>query len=294
MRRFDYGDLINPYFSLNKDFKKRDEIAVHKTVSGLAKLIYPNQQAGKEEMRELLEYAIEGRRRVKEQLKKMAGVEFIDTNLGYIDDNTGENIVVTLPGQSSHSLIPEGSLRAGFVYAVGKSIQNGDVAVYRLENKVVEGNAKMETQGIPTHAKSAKECVNAAFYYFIENAGKLCDISHQKDFDYLLYYSDSQEKGISDEISLAEFIGLCSALSRRPIIASVVIVGEIKLSGSMMPLTSIEDIVRVSINAGARQILLPMDSREDYDALTPALTQRLCPLFYADPIDAAKKAMGIF
>lgn len=293
MRKFDFNDIINPYFELNSEFNKRDEIAVRKTVSGLVKLIYPNQEVTEEDLREILDYAIEGRRRVKEQLKKMAGVEFIDTNLGYKVVGTDEDVVVTLPEQADTTLVSSEQLPAGHVFAIGKSIYSGEVCIYRLENKVVDGTQKMETQGIPGGAKSVRECVNAAFVYFIENASKLVVAKYIEEFDYLLYYADPQDKGVSDEISLAEYIGLCSALSNKPIIESTVIVGEIKLSGTMMPLTSLEDIVRVSINAGSKRILLPMDSMGDFAKLSSSLTTSISPLFYTDPIDAAKKALDI-
>ena len=97
MRKYDYNDAIDGYFELNRNFNKRDDIAVRKTVSGLMKLIYPDGQATKEETRELLEYAIEGRRRVKEQLKVMVGTEFADTELGYIDIENGEHRIMILP-----------------------------------------------------------------------------------------------------------------------------------------------------------------------------------------------------
>lgn len=294
MRKYDYSNMIDNYFEFNNDFNKRDDIAVRKTVSGLAKLIYPNKNASKEEIRELLEYAIEGRRRVKEQLKKMAGVEFIDTNLGYKDNENNEMFVIQLPEQISHALVPETTLPAGHIFAIGKSMNNNEVCIYRLENKTIAGSGKLETQGIPSYAKRIKECVNAAFVYFCENAKSIINARTLTDHDYLLYYADTQEKGVSDEISLAEFIGLCSALSEKPVIESVVVVGEIKLSGTMMPLTSIEDIVRISINAGAKRILLPMDSMKDYSKMSEALTTKISPIFYVNPIDAAKKALNVF
>ncbi len=293
MRKKDFTGVVSQYFDLNHEFNQRDTIAVIKTVSGLAKLIHPDGKMTKEDVRKLLEYAIEGRRRVKEQLKKMAGVEFIDTNLGYIDPDDNSETVVSLPEIVTSSLVPSDSMPAGHVFAIGKSYYNGEVAVYRLENKIIKGNAKMETQGVPT-AMALKDCINAAWVYFQENAKKVIDASHLSTHDYLLYYADPQEKGISDEVSLAEYIGLCSALSETPVIASTVIVGDIKLSGTMMPLTSVEDIIRVSINAGAGRILLPMDSFNEYNKISDSLKDQIQAVFYINPIDAAKKALNVF
>lgn len=292
MRKKEFNTIIPEFFELNHEFNQRDSIAVVKTVSGLAKIIYPDEIINKDDLKELLDYAIEGRRRVKEQLKKMAGAEFIDTNLGYKDLETNEDVVIQLPEMNSNSLVPTENLLAGHVFAVGKSVRNGDVAVYRLENKIIKGEAKLDTQGIG-NIKTVKECINAAWVYFQENAKKVVNASAIGIYDYLLYYSDPQEKGVSDEVSLAEFIGLCSALAEKPIIASTAIVGEIKLSGTMMPLTSVEDIIRVAINAGAKRILLPMDSYSEFNKVSDLLKEKIQPVFYVDPIDAAKKALDI-
>lgn len=292
MRKYDFTHSFDEYFALNKEFNKRDDIAVRKTFSGFMKLLYPDGVVTKEEARQILEYAIEGRRRVKEQLKIMAGVEFIDTNLGYIDLATNEETIVYVPEQNTNTLIPDQKLKAGHVFAVGKSVF-GDVAVYRLENKAINGTQKLDTQGIPGHMKAVKECVNAAFIYFAENARRVVPGARVSEKDYLLYYADPQDKGVSDEISLAEFIGLCSAVADRPVRESTVVVGEIKISGTMMPLTSVDDIIRVSVNAGAKRILLPMDSFTQYQKVPRELLEKISADFYIDPIDAAKRALDL-
>ena len=291
MRKRDFTHLFDKHYKLNDNFNKRDEDAVRKTFSGLSKLLYPGGEMSKSEIKEILEYAIEGRRRVKEQLKIMAGIEFIDTDLGYIDLTTGEETVVYVSEQTTSTLIQSAELKPGYVFAAGKSI-NGEVAVYRLENKIIQGNEKMETQGVPSHVKSVKESVNAAFLYFKENAKKILPGIRTSDKNYLLYYADPQQKGVSAEISLAEFIGLTSALANKPVAESMVVVGEIKLSGSMMPLTSVEDIIRVSINAGAKRILLPQDSMKDVEKIPEELLDQIVCDYYRNPIDAARRALG--
>lgn len=293
MRKFDFSHLFDAYFSLNNDFNKRDEISVRKTFSGLVKLLFPDQKLTKEDAERLLAYAVEGRRRVKEQLKIMAGVEFIDTNLGYINNETSAETIVTVPEQSANTLVPEIKLKPGHVFAVGKSILNGEVSIYKLENKTVTGVGKMETQGIGNH-RSVKECVEAAWFYYQENARRILPGALVLDKDYLLYYQDTQSKGLSDEISLAEFVGLCSALTERPVTESLVIAGELKLSGTLDVLTNVEDIIRVCKNAGARKVMLPMDSIRDLQSVSRDLLNKIQPVFYDDPIDAAKKALDIY
>jgi ATP-dependent Lon protease len=294
MRRYDFTHEFDKYFRLNKDFNKRDEIAVRKTFSGLCKLLFPDRQITGEQTRVLLEYAIEGRRRVKEQLKIMAGIEFIDVNLGYGDaDGFEGETIVTVPEQTSNTLIPDGAMQAGHVFAVGKSSYSGEMSVYRLENKVVNGSGKMEHQGIGRN-RPVKESISAAWSYFQNNAKQLAPGVSLAAKDYLLYYADTQGKGLSTEVSLGEFIGLCSALADRPVIESLAVAGEIKLSGTLEELTNLEDILRVCKNAGAKRVLLPMDAIKDIQSIPRELLSYVQPIFYNDPVDAAKKALDIY
>jgi ATP-dependent Lon protease len=292
MRRMDYTHVLDEHFSLNRKFNKRDEIAVRKTMSGLIKLLFPDKNVTCEELEWLLKYAIEGRRRVKEQLKIMAGVEFIDVNLGYVDISEGTETIVTVPEQTSNTLIPENKLPFGHVFSVGKS-QSGEMCVYRLENKTVTGSGRMETQGVGNN-RPIRESVSAAWAYFQDNAKRIIPGCKILNKDYLLYYADTQGKGLSAEISLGEFIGLCSALAERSVIESLAIAGELKLSGSLGELTNIEDVLRVCKNAGAKKVLLPMDSIRDIQNVPRELLNYVQPIFYNDPIDAAKKALDIY
>ena len=291
LRKKDCTHLLDSYFRLNGKFNKRDEIAVRKTMSGLIKLIFPDENVTEEEMRRLLEYAIEGRRRVKEQLKLMAGVEFADVALGYVDEY-GSETVVSVPEQASNTLIPAEKLPAGYVFALGASEDDGEVAVYRLENKVIRGNGKMERQGI-SGSRAVNECIDAAWYYFVDKVKTILPGATLADHDYLLYYADPQSKGPSAEVSVAELVGLCSAVANRPVTEATAVIGEIKLSGSMGEIKNLENIVRVAKNAGAKQLLLPIQSMQDLMHVPGELLTAVQPIFYSDPIDAVKKAIEL-
>ena len=291
MRKKDCTHLLDAYFRLNGKFNKRDEIAVRKTMSGLIKLIFPDENVTEDEMRRLLEYAIEGRRRVKEQLKLMAGVEFADVALGYVDEY-GSETVVSVPEQASNTLIPAEKLPAGHVFALGANQIDGEVAVYRLENKVIRGNGKMETQGIGGN-RAVNECVDAAWYYFMDKARSILPGTTLSDHDYLLYYADPQSKGLSTEVSVAELVGLCSAVANRPVMEATAVIGEIKLSGTMGEIKNLENIVRVAKNAGAKQLLLPIQSMQELMHVPGELLTAVQPIFYSDPIEAVKKAIEL-
>ncbi|WP_251231660.1 protease Lon-related BREX system protein BrxL [Adlercreutzia aquisgranensis] len=292
MRKRDYTFLIDRYFRLNSDFNRRDEIGVRKTFSGMAKLLFPDEKMTKDDVRMLLDYAIEGRRRVKEQLKTMAGVEFIDVNLGYIDsDNPSESHVVYVPEQSNDTLVPEVELMAGHVFAIGATT-DGEMAVFKLENKAVAGEFKLVTEGIG-QARSVKESMEAAFTFFGNNARRVASGMHVESRDYLLFYNDLQKKGMSAELSLAEFVGLCSAACSRPVAASMVIPGVIRMSGTMDDIHDLEDIMRVAKNAGAKKVLLPLGCISALQGIPESLLESVSPEFYTtgDAVAAAKKAL---
>lgn len=294
MRRRDFTHHIDRHFRLNSDFNRRDELGVRKTFSGLAKLIFPDGKMSREDVRILLEYAIEGRRRVKEQLKTMAGIEFIDVKLGYADvENPMEVHVVGVLEQSDDSLIPDTTPQAGHVFGVGRSISD-EMAVYKLENKAVSGNAAFRMEGVGS-AREVRDALNAAFEQFKNCAPRLAAGMHVTSRDYLLFCNDLQTKGPSAEVSLAEFIGLCSAASGRPVMAGLVIPGILRLSGSLEPVGNLEDVLRVAKNAGAKRILLPMSSIADLQGVAPELIGAVSPEFYetGDAVAAARRALGL-
>lgn len=295
MRKYDFTNSFSEYFALNDQFNTRDTIAVGRTFSGLAKLIYPNEQMSKDETREILEYAIECRRRVKEQLRKMTPAEFSDVNLGYIDLDTNEEHIVELPEISSGTLIFEGFETPGYVYGVGKSVTNV-LGVYRLENKLINGTGVLSfknVEGLARAPKSVKDSITAAFNYFEENSRKIISGAYE-DFDYSLYFNDLQNRGVSDEISVAEVVGLFSGLANRAVLPSLVICGKVVMSGNMMPITTeLDEIFVAAANAGAKKIMLPAESKDKYNKLRSDLKDEISVIFYSTPLDAAKKALGV-
>jgi len=295
MRKYDFTNSFSEYFALNDQFNTRDTIAVGRTFSGLAKLIYPNEIMDKEECREILEYSIECRRRVKEQLRKMTPSEFSDVNLGYIDMDSAEEIIVELPEVSNGTLIYEGLETPGYVYGVGKSVTNV-LGVYRLENKLINGTGILSfknVEGLARAPKSVKDSITAAFNYFEEKSRKIISGAYE-DFDYSLYFNDLQNRGVSDEISVAEVVGLFSGLANRAVLPSLVICGKVVMSGSMMPITTeLDEIFVAAANAGAKKIMLPAESKDKYNKLRSDLKDEISVIFYSTPLDAAKKALGV-
>lgn len=295
MRKYDFTDAFSEYFQFNKNYNTRDDVAVRRTFSGLVKLIYPDGVMSKEEAKEILEYAIECRRRVKEQLRKMNPAEFSDVAMGYIDLETNEETIVELPEVANGTLVFEGLEEPGYVYSVGRSV-NDTIAIYRLENKLINGSGTLSfknIEGIARAPKSVKDSIIAAFNYFGENSSRIVAGSHEA-FDYSMYFNDLQNRGVSDEVSVAEVVGLFSGLANRAVLPSLVICGKVVMSGSMMPITTGLDEILVTVsNAGAKRLMLPEESREKYEKLRTDLKNEISVIFYSTPLDAARKALGV-
>lgn len=294
MRKYDFTNSFSEYFEFNRSYNTRDDTAVRRTFSGLAKLIYPDENMTKEEVRELLEYSIECRRRVKEQLRKMNPAEYSDVGLGYIDLEADQEIIIDLPEISNKSLVFDGFETPGYVYAVGRSVTD-KLGIYRLENKLYDGTGEMKfknVEGLARSPKSVRDSINAAFNYFKENVKKV-SARQIDDYDYGLYFNDLQGRGVSDEVTVAEVVGLFSALSNRTVLPSLVICGRVVMSGSMMPITTdLDEIFVTTINAGAKKIMLPEESKDKYNSLSRDLREQIDTIFYSTPLDAVKKALG--
>ncbi|MCI6014391.1 MAG: BREX system Lon protease-like protein BrxL [Coprobacillus sp.] len=298
LRKYDFTDLFSEFYSLNGSFNTRDETAVRKTFSGLAKLIFPNEIMTKEDARELLIYAISVRKRVKNQLKKMSFTEFKDVDLGFIDNETDEEYVVDVNEQEEKSIVSSTFENPGYVYGIGRSL-NGYIGIYRLENKAFSGTGKFEQKNIEGLNESysskiypVKDSINAAFNYFKTNCYKIISNSYD-NYDYGLFINDLQNKGLCNEISVAEVVGLCSAVVGRSVMPSLAIVGRVVASGNMLPLmTSIEEILITAETSGVKYLLLPNECSEKIEKINSSYIKNIEIIYYSTPIDAARKALG--
>jgi ATP-dependent Lon protease len=291
MRKRMFSDAIDRFFNLGNNLNQRDTNAVRRTVSGMMKLLYPNGEFTKEDVREVLEYALEGRRRVKEQLKKIGGMEFYDVMFSYIDKETLEEHYVSVPEQGGGKLIPEGMGKPGHVYVVGHG-NSGMIGVYKLENQVVSGTGKFDKSGVGAH-REAKESLDTAFRYFTANSKSISNTISTKTKDYLMHISDIQGIGLTDELAVAELIGLCSGALDKPVQESTVVIGNMTVGGTIAKVEEFANVLQVSVDAGAKKVLIPAASVMDLQTVPPDLLVKVQPVFYSDPIDAVFKALGV-
>ncbi|NUV00295.1 ATP-dependent Lon protease [Marinitoga sp. 1154] len=291
MRKRTFSDAIDKYFIFGKDLNQRDVIAVRKTVSGLVKLIYPNGEFTKEDIKEILEYALIGRRRVKEQLKKIGGMEFYDVHFSYRDRDNNEEHFISVPEMGGGKLIPEGKEKPGNIYLVARNI-SGMLGVYRLENKVNSGTGKFSKSGFGS-LRDAKEALDIAFNYFISNSKRVSASINTKKFDFLMQVIDLQGIGMTGDLSLAELIGLFSSVLEKSVLESLVITGTMTVGGTINKLDNLADVIQVSVDAGAKRILIPASSAADLATVPTELVTKIQMIFYNDPIDAVFKSLGV-
>ncbi|MGA7500021.1 MAG: protease Lon-related BREX system protein BrxL [Isosphaeraceae bacterium] len=291
MRKRNFGDAINKHFKLGRDLNQRDTIAVKHTVSGLLKLLYPNEEYDKEAVRRCLEYALEARRRVKEQLKKIGGMEFFDVHFSYIDVETMEEKFISVPEQGGGSLIPDGPLTPGVLHTVATG-GAGHLGLYRLETQVSSGNGTLKTSGLGS-SSAAKEAIKVGFDYFKANAHRVSASIKPGDHDYHLHIVELHNTGPTNAMTLAAFVAFCSAVFGKPLQQQLVVLGSMSLGGNVIPVENLAESLQVAFDAGAKRLLLPMASVKDIPTIPGELFAKFQTGFYADPVDAVFKALGV-
>ncbi len=291
LRKKTFGDAFDKYFRLGSNLNQRDTIAVRRTVSGLMKLVYPHGEFEKEDIVEVLEYALECRRRVKEQLKKIGGMEFYDIHFSYIDNESFEEHFVAVPEQGGGKLIPEGIGKPGHLYTVGRS-DSGVFGVYKIENEAVPGSGKFEKTGIGTN-RGARENLGTAYNYFKANKKSISSGIHIDATDFLMHIQDLQGVGMTEELGLAAFVSLCSGALRKPVQSQLVILGSMTIGGTITKVEELASVLQVCLDSGAKRVLIPMASAVDIPTVPADLFSRFQISFYNSPEDCVFKALGV-
>lgn len=291
LRKTTYSDAIDQYFRLGSQLNQRDTIAVKKMTSGLIKLVYPHGKFGKKEVEKILRFSIEMRRRVKEQLKKIGGMEFFDVNLSYIDLEENHEEFISVPEQGNGLLIHEGMGKPGHVYSVSIG-GNGRVGTFKFETQMVAGNGKFKAIGLGSDS-AAKEKTYAAYRYLNANSNAIsAKISTTKN-DFLFNTLDLNGVGNPEALTLSAVIALCSVALKKPVVSSMVILGDITIGGTLVKVTNLADMLQVARDAGAKKILVPMANAADLATVPPELMATFNIIFYNTPEDAVFKALGV-
>ena len=291
LRKEQYGDALDKYFRLGTNLNQRDTIAVRKTVGGLLKLVYPDGEFTKEQLEEILKLALEMRRRVKEQLKKLGGMEFYDVNFSYIDKDTFEEFYVSVPEQGGGKLIPEGMCNPGQVYTVSQG-KSGMIGVFRLESQMLPGNGKFERTGLGSE-REAREATNTAFNFLKANANHISGTISTTTKDYIVNYQDLQGIGMTNKLALPTLIALSSIALNKPTVSSLAVLGDISIAGTMIKVEELANALQVCLDSGAKKVLLPIISAADIGFVPSELIGCFNLIFYQSAEDAVFKALGV-
>lgn len=291
LRKAQYGDAIDHYFRLGKNLNQRDTIAVRRMADGYLKLLYPDGSFTKEEVEEVLQISLEMRRRVKEQLKKLGGMEFYDVNFSYIDNETFEEHYVSVPEQGGGKLIPEGMCNPGQIYTVSQG-KSGMLGVFCLESQMLPGNGKFERTGIGSD-RDAKESTNTAFNFLKANGNRISGSISTTTKDYIINYQDLQGIGMTGKLALPTLIAMCSIALGKPTLSSLAVLGEISISGTMMKVDELANSLQVCLDSGAKRVLLPITSAAELGTVPADLIGSFNLIFYSSAEDAVFKALGV-
>lgn len=291
LRKEQYGDALDEYFRLGKNLNQRDTIAVRKMVGGLVKILYPDGVYTKEQLEEILKLALEMRRRVKEQLKKIGGMEFYDVNFSYIDLEDSSEHYVSVPEQGGGKLIPEGMTNPGQVYTVSHG-KSGMIGVFRLESQMLPGSGKLDRTGLGSD-RDAKEASNTAFNFLKANGNRISGSISTSNKDYIINYQDLQGIGMTGTLALPTLIALCSIALGRPVQSSMAVMGEISISGTMIKVDELANALQVCLDSGAKKVLIPAISMVDFATVPPDLMAAFQLIPYQSAEDAVFKALGV-
>lgn len=290
LRKEQYGDAIDHYFRLGRNLNQRDTIAVRRMVDGYLKLLYPDGVFSKEELEEVLQISLEMRRRVKEQLKKLGGMEFYDVNFSYIDLDDMSEHYVSVPEQGGGKLIPEGMCNPGQVYTVSRG-KSGMIGVYRLESQILPGNGKFDKTGIGSD-RSAKEATNTAFNFLKANGNRISGSISTSTKDYIINYQDLQGIGMTETLALPTLIALCSVALSRPVQSSMAILGEMSIGGTLLKVDELANTLQVCLDSGAKKILMPAVSMPELATVPADLSTAFDFILFKSPEEAVIKALG--
>ena len=290
LRKLNFTEIIDHHFALGSHLNARDRKAVRRTVSGLVKILHPHGDVSREDLEELLALALEGRRRVKEQLKKMGSFEYYQTSFSYQDSGTGEERFVGVPEQGGKGMISPDPLAPGTIYSASVSM-DGTVGMYRLEITVSSGTGKLRPAG--GMSGTVKESINRAYSYLLANKGKFGVAREVDTSDFHVEVIDLLGNKVEAELGVAFFGAAYSVLRNAPPQAGLLVLGDMSVQGNVKPVRSLTEPLQVAMDNGAKRALIPIENKRQFLEVNPEVLEHVDPMFYGDLRQAAFKALGL-
>ena len=278
-RKTTYYDALDKYFSLGSHLKQRDSKSVRRIISGFIKLLHPNGEYSKEDIREYLIIAMEMRRRVKEQLKRIGGMEFWDTNFSYIDKETQEEIFVGLPEEKGSSLIEANPLAPGVCYT---ATSDGDSnSLIKIEVVALKGSGKLNVTG--TSSTEVKENIKNTFNYIRANEKSILNEQHSlATYDLNIQVSNIMGASIHGGIGSAVYVAIISAIYKKNLKAGLAVLGNVSIGGAIERALNFADKVTLLSENGAKTVIVPMDNLSEIATLPTTILGKTDVPFYGN------------
>ena len=290
LREHNFTEMLDRHFSLGTHLNARDRKAVRRTVSGLIKILHPHGKVEKTELEEILRLAIEGRRRVKEQLKKMGAFEDYHTSFSYADTESGQEQFVGVPEQGGRNLVSAEPLPPGTVYAASVS-SDGTVGLYRLEVSLSNGTGKLKLAG--GVSGTMKESIQRAFGYLGANKSPLGVAREVDTSDFHVESIDLIGNKVEAEVGVAFVIACYSILRKAPPLPGLLVLGDMSIQGNIKPVRSLVEPLRVAMDNGAKKVLIPIENKRNFFDVSADILENVDPIFFGDVKTAAMKALSI-
>lgn len=291
LRELPVTHLLDQHFRLGSSLNRRDEKAVRRTVSGLLKLLHPDEQVTRDDVERYVVLAIEMRRRVKEQLKRMGGIEFWDTHFSYVDVASGAEKTVGVPEQTAAGLISGDPLPAGVVYTAAADPNQGKTGLFRVEVAATKGGSGYAVTG--SGSRAVREAVRTAYDYLRTHWHELAVERPLEGFALNVQVVDLQSAEEVTPSSMALAVAIVSQMLDRPVAAGTVILGGVTVAGGTLSIVGFADCLQVVAEQGARRVLIPIDNSGELSSVPPDILNRVDVAFYGNPRDAVLKALGL-
>jgi ATP-dependent Lon protease len=290
LRSLNYTDAYDTFFAFGSHVGQRDRRSAVRTVSALVKLIHPDGRCTHDEMAEYIAFALEMRRRVKEQLKRINPIEFSRVNLSYLDKETGEEFLAECSELGATRLIPEGPLPPGDIFSIGYDPTGGRMALFRIQVAALAGSGRFQLVGISS--KPIRESARMAFDYLRANSKRVGLNQDLSSYDFNVQVMSPMQGKETEDLGVAFYIAILSAVVSRSIAGGLVVLGQMSIHGVLSRVEQLADRLRVAMDSGARQVLLPTINAGDFGTIPGELLDKLRVDFYSDPSQAAFKAIA--
>lgn len=290
LRQLNYTDAYDHYFAFGNHVGQRDRKSAVRTISGLIKLIHPDGQCSKEEMDEYISFALEMRRRIKEQLKRINPIEFARVNLSFLDKENGDEFFAECKELGATKLIPDGPLPPGDIFSVGHDPSNDRICLFRIQAAAMPGTGEFKVVGITS--KDIRESARMAFDYLRANAKRIGIGQDITSYDLNIQIMSPMHGTDTPDLGVAFFVSIISAITSKPTAPNLVVLGQMSIHGVLNRIDNIGDRLRVTMDSGAKQVMIPTANAADFGSIPAELLDKLKVDFYSDPAQAAFKAIA--